>query len=168
MSSVTATDGTDDDVVKRVAGEPVDEVTSDEYRRITGESLSQTVDLARWKKGVEALKDYDKLEAEVAAAEEITAEVRKAIREKIFPAIQEAEGAPKDAGVWRLTQADVAETHRDVLMNGLVEGCDGNVHVVNTMALQIVQIAVVGVSYVAHKYYSFGSRRPGDAGDRSP
>ena len=36
-------------------------------------------------------------------------------------------------------------------MNGLVEGCDGNVHVVNTMALQIVQIAVVGVSYNAEE-----------------
>ena len=32
-------------------------------------------------------------------------------------------------------------------MNGLVEGCDGNVHVMNTMAIQIVQIAVVAVSY---------------------
>lgn len=151
MSSVPGTNETDDDVVKRVAGEPVDEVTSDEYRRITGESLSQTVDLARWKKGVEALRDYDKLEAEVIAAEEISAEVRKAIREKIFPAIRETEGAPKDAGVWRLTPADVVKTHRDVLMNGLVEGCDGNVHVVNTMTLQIVQIAVVGVSYNAEE-----------------
>jgi hypothetical protein len=151
MSSVTATDETDDSVVKRIAGEPVDEVTSDEYHRITGESLSQTVDLARWKKGVEALKDYDKLEAEVTAAEEISAEVRKAIREKIFPAIRETEGAPKDAGVWRLTPADVVKTHGDILMNGLVEGCDGNVHVVNTMALQIVQIAVVGVSYNAEE-----------------
>ena len=36
-------------------------------------------------------------------------------------------------------------------MNGLVEGCDGNVHVFNTMALQIVQIAVVGVSYNAEE-----------------
>jgi hypothetical protein len=151
MSTVTVTGDTDDDVVRRVAGEPVDELTSDEYRRITGESLSQTVDLARWKKGVEALKDYDKLEAEVTAAEEISVEVRKAIREKIFPAIRETEGAPKDAGVWRLTQADIAQTHRDVLMNGLVEGCDGNVHVVNTMALQIVQIAVVAVSYNAEE-----------------
>src|SRR5262249_13577962 len=100
MSSVTVAGETDDDVVRRVVGEPVDEVTSDEYRRITGESLSQTVDLARWKKGVEALKDYDKLEAEVTAAEETSVEVRKAIREKIFPAIRETEGAPKDAGVW--------------------------------------------------------------------
>jgi hypothetical protein len=151
MSSVNATDETDDDVVKRLAADPIDEVTSDEYRRITGESLSQTVDLAGWKKGVEALKDYDKLEAEVIAAEEISAEVRKAIRDKIFPAIPKTENAPKDAGVWRLAPAEVGQTHRDVLMNGLVEGCDGNVHVVNTMTLQIVQIAVVGVSYNAEE-----------------
>jgi hypothetical protein len=151
MSSVTVGSGIDDEVVKSVAADSADEVTSDEYRRITGESLSQTVDLARWKKGVEALKDYDKLEAEVTAAEEISVEVRKAIREKIFPAIRQTEGAPKYAGVWRLSPADIAQTHRDVLMNGLVEGCDGNVHVINTMALQIVQIAVVGVSYNAEE-----------------
>src|SRR5262245_15039530 len=106
-SSVPARDEPGDDIVQRLTGEPVDEVTSDEYRRITGESLSQNVDLARWKKGVEALKDYDKLEAEVTAAEEISAEVRKAIRERIFPAIPEADGAPKHAGVWRLKPADV-------------------------------------------------------------
>ena len=150
-SSLRVTDEPGDDIAQRLAAAPVDEVTSDEYRRITGESLSQTVDLARWKTGVEALKDYDKLEAEVTAAEEISAEVRKAIRETIFPAIPKAEGAPQDAGVWRLTPAHVESTHRDVLMNGLVEGCDGNVHVVNTMALQIVQIAVVGVSYNAEE-----------------
>lgn len=148
-SGVPVRDEPGDDIAQRVAGEPIDEVTSDEYLRITGESLSQTVDLARWKKGVEALKDYHRLEAEITAAEEISAEVRKAIREWIFPAIREADGAPKAAGVWRLTPADVESTHRNVLMNGLVEGCDGNVHVVNTMALQIVQIAVVGVSYNA-------------------
>jgi hypothetical protein len=149
--SVTVGDRSADDIMQQLPGESVNEVTSDEYRRITGESLSQTVDLALWKKGVEALKDYDRLEAEVTAAEEISAEVRKAIRERIFPAIPEAEGAPKEAGVWRLTPEDLVRTHRDVLMNGLVEGCDGNVHVVNTMALQIVQIAVVGVSYNAEE-----------------
>lgn len=150
-SSVPVRDESADDIAQRLRGEPGQEVTSDEYRRITGESLSQTVDLALWKKGVEALNDYHKLETEVTAAEEISAEVRKAIRERIFPAIREADGAPKDAGVWRLTLRDVEQTHRDVLMNGLVEGCDGNVHVVNTMALQLVQIAVVGVSYNAEE-----------------
>jgi hypothetical protein len=147
MSTATIAGKPDHEAVKGLAAEPVTEVTSDEYQRITGESLSQTVDLARWKKGIEALKDYDRLEAEVSAAETISAEVRAAIRDKIFPAIPETENAPKAAGVWRLTPADIDQTHRDVLMNGLVEGCDGNVHVVNTMALQIVQIAVIGVSY---------------------
>jgi hypothetical protein len=140
-------EGADDNIVRDLAGEMPDEITSDEYLRITGETLGQTVDLTRWKKGIEALKDYDRLESEVSAAESISAEVRKAIREVVFPAIPHAAQAPKDAGVWRLTPNEVEQTQRDVLMNGLVEGCDGNVHVMNTMAIQIVQIAVVAVSY---------------------
>jgi hypothetical protein len=140
-------EGADDNIVRDLAGEMPDEITTDEYLRITGETLGQTVDLTRWKKGIEALKDYDRLESEVSAAESISAEVRQAIREVVFPAIPHTDQAPKDAGVWRLTPKEVEQTQRDVLMNGLVEGCDGNVHVMNTMAIQIVQIAVVAVSY---------------------
>src|SRR5882672_6832648 len=147
LMTVTGIESADDDIVSGVSREMPIEITTDEYLRITGETLGQTVDLSRWKKGIEALKDYDRLESEVSAAESISAEVRKAIRETVFPAIAQAHQAPRSAGVWRLTQKDVEQTQRDVLMNGLVEGCDGNVHVMNTMAIQIVQIAVVGVSY---------------------
>ena len=45
----------------------------------------------------------------------------------------------------------MTQTQRDVLMNGLAEGVDGNAHVVSTMALQIVQIAVIAVSYKAEE-----------------
>jgi hypothetical protein len=140
-------EGAGDDFVRDLAGEMPTEITTEEYLRITGETLGQTVDLTRWKKGIEALKDYDRLESEVSAADSISAEVRKAIRETVFPAIRQAQEAPKSAGVWRLTPQDIEQTQRDVLMNGLVEGCDGNVHVLNTMAIQIVQIAVIAVSY---------------------
>lgn len=145
--TVTKAADVDAGLVREVAGDASTEITGDEYLRVTGETLGQTVDLTRWKKGIEALKDYDRLESEVNAAESISADVRKAIREHVFPAISRSDYAPKDAGVWRVTPADVERTQRDVLMNGLVEGCDGNVHVVNTMAIQIVQIAVVAVSY---------------------
>ena len=57
-------EGADDNIVRDLAGEMPDEITSDEYLRITGETLGQTVDLTRWKKGIEALKDYDRLEFE--------------------------------------------------------------------------------------------------------
>jgi hypothetical protein len=144
-------------VIDRVDTEPGDpadlgsemptEISRDEYFRVTGETLGQTVDLSRWKKGVEALRDYERLEGEVVVAETISAELRKTIREKVFPEISQMDGAPAGAGVWRLSPDDIDATHRNVLMNGLVEGCDGNVHVFNTLAIQIVQIAVVGVSY---------------------
>ena len=128
--------------------EPV-EVTADDYERVTGESLSQTVDMSNWRRGIEALRDYERLTTEVIAAEHVASDVRKAIRDVIFPIIGELEHRPPGAGVYKLEESDIAQTRRDVLMNGLVEGCDGNVQVVNTLAVQIVQIAVVGVSYKA-------------------
>jgi hypothetical protein len=154
---MTAVNAMDDDLVEGLGTQPVEEVSSDDYKRLTGESLSQTVDIARWKRGMDALKDYDRLESEVIEAETISAEVRAKIREKVFPVLSRLDGAPAEAGVYRLRDSDVSQTHRDVLMNGLVEGVDGNVHVFSTMALQIVQIAVVAVNYRAEEE-SWGHR----------
>lgn len=151
MTTITAISSADDELISDLAQQPLTEVSADDYKKLTGESLSETVDLQRWKRGMDALRDYDRLEAEVVAGETASAEVRAAIREKIFPAIAEAEGAPATAGVWRLTDDDVRQTQHDVLMNGLVEGCDANVHVFNTMALQVIQIAVVAASYNAQE-----------------
>jgi hypothetical protein len=148
---MTAANATDADVIRELGAQPAEEVTSDDYMRLTGESLSQTVDISRWKRGIDALKDYERLENEVIEAESVSAEVRLNIRAKVFPILRSRGGAPEGAGVYRLTEADVTKTQRDVLMNGLVEGVDGNVHVMNTMALQIVQIAVVAVSYKAEE-----------------
>ncbi len=148
---MTAANATDADVIRELGAQPAEEVTSDDYMRLTGESLSQTVDISRWKRGIDALKDYERLENEVIEAESVSAEVRLNIRAKVFPVLRSRAGAPESAGVYQLTEADVTKTHCDVLMNGLVEGVDGNVHVVNTMALQIVQIAVVAVSYKAEE-----------------
>jgi hypothetical protein len=121
-------------------------VTDDEYELVTGERLEETVNLTTWKRGVEALQDYHRLNAEIVRSESASAELRRAIRDHVFPLLSGA-GAPSWSGVWRLKPDDIDATHRQVLMNGLVEGCDANVHVVNTLALQIIQIAVVGVSY---------------------
>ncbi|WP_426343933.1 hypothetical protein ACN9MU_00030 [Pseudoduganella sp. R-32] len=141
----------DEDFTLTSDSPPEFEITADVFQKMTGEDLQSTVDISRWKKGIEALCDYNKIEAEVAAAESTSAEVRRAIREMIFPALREVKSNLKDAGVWKLSVEDIEQTQRDVLMNGLVEGCDGNVHLFNTMALQIVQIAVVGVSYRAQE-----------------
>lgn len=144
-------------------------VSDDEYARATGETLAQTLDLKRWKKGVEAFADYERHEAEIHEAQSISNEVRETIRNVIFPELPKLERAPKDAGVWQLTQDDVATVHKNVLMNGLVEGCDGNVHVHSTLALQIVQIAVTAVTYKAeeeawaHRIYKRDIRVSGGA-----
>ena len=145
--TVLGVDGTADGSTAAPADEAPASISSDEYHRLTGETLGQTVDLSRWKRGVEVLKDYDRLQAEITEAETISDEVRRAIREHVFPTLPHNAGAPKEAGVFIMTESEVRQTQRDVLMNGLAESVDGNVHVMTTMALQIVQIAVVAASY---------------------
>lgn len=140
-----------DDFALIASSDPTFDVTQDVFKRMTGENLENTVDLNGWRKGVDALCDYQRVETEVATAETTSAEVRRAVRDAIFPALRESRSNVKDTGVWKLSAEDIERTQRDVLMNGLVEGCDGNVHIFNTMALQIVQIAVVGVSYKAQE-----------------
>jgi putative flippase GtrA len=51
-----------------------------------------------------------------------------------------------------------------VILPVAVEVLPLNVYVIQA----VFTIAVVGLSYVAHKYYSFGRARPGDGHDRSP
>lgn len=145
--TVWKVESTDEGAIRDFGGEMPTEVTSDEYQRLTGETLNQTVDLTHWKKGIDVLRDYERLETEVTEAASISAEVREAIRETVFPAIPQLDHAPKNAGVWRLPPERIPQIQRDVLMNGLTESVDGNVHVLSTMALQIVQIAVVAANY---------------------
>lgn len=123
------------------------EISRDEYEHLTGETLEQTVDLDHWKRDIDVLKDYSRFEREVSEAESISAEVRKAIRETVFPMISSHAHAPKHAGIWCLPSERVEQTQREFLMNGLTEAVDGNVHVLTTMSLQIVQIAIVAANY---------------------
>jgi len=130
--------GTDD-----AADEPI---SPDKYSSLTGETLGTTLDINTWEGGVRALQAFERLEREIDAAEQMSDEIRQAIRSQIFDLIASSDG-PRDAGVYKATIDQVRKAQRDVLFNGLVEACDGNSHVFHTLPVQIIQIAVATVTY---------------------
>lgn len=117
------------------------------YRAMTGESIDVTFDINTWDTGVRALQAFERLEREVKQAEELSAEARLGIRNKIFPLIRELRSRIPEAGVYQATLDELQATQRNVVFNGLVEACDGNNHVYRTLSMDIVQVAVALVSY---------------------
>jgi hypothetical protein len=124
----------------------IEEIPADKYATLTGETLGSTLDINTWDGGVRALQAFERLEREIEAAERVSDEIRRAIRSEIFSLI-ESSGGPSEAGVYKVSLEDVKRAQRDVLFNGLVEGCDGNSHVFHTLPVQIIQIAVATVTY---------------------
>jgi len=98
--TVMGIEGADDDFVRDLVREMPIEITNDEYLRLTGETLGQTVDLARLEEGYRSAQGLRpaRIRGE-RGREHLYKEVRKAIREHVFPAIRQADQAPKSAGV---------------------------------------------------------------------
>src|SRR5690242_9563257 len=89
-------------------------IGSDDYANITGESLGATLDLDSWQTGVRALQTFERLEREIAEAERLSGDLRRAIRDRIFDMI-DAPSAPPGAGVYRATIDEVRTAQSDVL-----------------------------------------------------
>ncbi len=121
-------------------------ISADKYALLTGESLNSTLDINTWQGGVRALQAFERLEREIADAERLSDDIRRAVRSQIFKLIASSDG-PADAGVYRVTLDELKEAQRNVLFNGLVEACDANSHVFHTLPVQIIQVAVAAVTY---------------------
>lgn len=121
-------------------------ISANAYTSLTGESLGSTLDISTWDGGVKALQAFERLEREIEAAEQVSDDIRRAIRSQIFNLIASSQGPP-DAGVWKVSIEEVRKAQRDVLFNGLVEACDANSHVFHSLPVQIIQIAVATVTY---------------------
>jgi hypothetical protein len=121
-------------------------ITSDRYALLTGESLGSTLDLNTWQGGVKALQAFERLEREIADADRLSADIRRAVRSDIFQLIATS-GGPTDAGVYRVTLDELKEAQKNVLFNGLVEACDANSHVFHTLPVQVIQVAIAAVTY---------------------
>jgi hypothetical protein len=123
-------------------------VTDSEFQDAFGEKLSQTLDLDTWDASGQLAEVFDRLDQEVADALEREDQIRKAVREVVFPTITSRRNAPSEAGVFQATTAQLRSTQAHVIFNGGTEGCDGTAAVHDTLPLTIAQIGVCLVSYL--------------------
>lgn len=126
---------------------PPDLISADDFTVGYGESLQQTLDLDTWKRGDDLADIFARLDQEIGQALIQEDEMCKQVRRVVFPQITARPHAPKGAGVFQVTTADLRATQYNVLFNGGVEACDGTRVEHDTLPLSITQIGVCLVSY---------------------
>jgi hypothetical protein len=122
-------------------------VPNDRFCDAFGEPIERTLDLTTWLPGEDLASLYQKLEAEVKTAIAHESSVLRTIRQTVLPIIGNRDNAPKEAGVFRATPAQIERTHHAILFNGGVEAVDGTVAFHDTLAMTISQIGVCQVAY---------------------
>jgi hypothetical protein len=113
--------------------------------------LDTTLNLDTWSSRDDLLELYDKLSAEVSEAVRQEGDIRKQIRNVVFPALSTRPDAIPEAGVYQAQPSQIEHVHTGLLFNGGVEACDGNSHVDDRLPLTITQIGVTLVSYHGEK-----------------
>ncbi len=130
---------------------PVDGIGNDDIKDILGESLESILDISKWKQDENLAEVYKRISREIEQSLKDEAGVAETIRKSVFPKIRETSDIPGVAGVFQQTTERVAEAHRNILFNGLVEACDGTVTPFDTLPITITQISVSLVSYAGHQ-----------------
>lgn len=127
-------------------------VTADAFQECFGEPLAQALDLGSWRQGVDLVREYARVEAEIERAVGFEGEQQARVREVVFPKVGFAPGGPPEAGHYdKLTLDDVKDVHRGLLFNGAVECCDGTHQQHDTLALTVHQVGVCLVSYAGNQ-----------------
>ena len=130
---------------------PPVEIEAAEFDAEFGETLDRTLDLDTWTHGEDLSGVFERLDREVSDALRQENEIRRHIRELVFPVIATRDKAPKHAGVYQATVADIKAVQENVLFNGGVEACDGTISMHETLPLTIAQIGVCLVSYAGEQ-----------------
>lgn len=129
-----------------------DAVGADAFEEYFGESLASTLDLGKWRQGVDLVQEYARIQREVEQAVAFEGVQERRVRNEVFPNIAFGKGAPPEAGFYdKLTLADIAAVHTGLLFNGGVACCDGTVQVHDTLALTVHQIGVCLVAYTGNQ-----------------
>ena len=128
-----------------------DGIVDAEFLSAYGESLAQTLNLDTWERGVNLAENLERLDREVVEAVQQEGSIRRQVREIVFPQILSRPNAPKQAGVFQATTAELKATQNNVLFNGGVEACDGTCVVHDTLPLSIAQVGVCLVSYAGEQ-----------------
>jgi hypothetical protein len=127
-------------------------MTADEFTEQFGESLRDVLEMKDWQNGVNLVREYARIEREVAEAVAVERLHEGRVRDQVFPRLKDAAGAPPEAGHYTdITTDEVKRVHQGLLFNGGVEACDGTVQTHDTLALTLYQIGVCLVSYCGNQ-----------------
>ena len=126
-------------------------VSSRAFEEQFGESMLETLNVEKWRIGMDLNEEFRRIRDEVQEAEQSESSKEKEIRERFFPRLAKLENMPKNAGKHEAQQEEVEKIHRGLLFNGGVEACDGIVQIHDTLPLTIYQIGVSLVSYQGHQ-----------------
>lgn len=121
--------------------------TSADYFASFGEQLQQTLDLRSWRPGVDLLREYGRIEEEIAAAVTFENEHVARIREEVFPQLAFKGGDVPEIGFYSATVEEIARVQSGLLFNGGVTACDGTVQSHDTIPMTVHQIGVSLVNY---------------------
>jgi hypothetical protein len=127
---------------------PAPVIDAKDFEAVFGESLDRALDLDTWNDGCDLNRIFERLDEEVGQALLQEDALRAQVRKVLFPLIAKRPNAPRGAGVFRVTRAQLEATQYNVLFNGGVEACDGTCSVHDTLPLTITQVGVCLVSYL--------------------
>ncbi|MBY0459701.1 MAG: hypothetical protein K2V38_20470 [Gemmataceae bacterium] len=128
-----------------------DGATAEAFRAFFGEPLEAAFDLATWHPGTDLVREYARVEREIALAVEAETEHQLQVRERVLPRLPYLECAPPEAGLYEVSARDIAAVQHGLLFNGGTEACDGTTQVHDTLALTVYQIGVSLVSYAGNQ-----------------
>ncbi len=127
---------------------PTSGTASDDFRAAFDEPLSAVLDTSAWRPGIDLIGEYARLEREVAEAVEFETAMQGEVRDRVFPKLSFAPGAPPEAGFYGdIIPAEVERTHRGLLFNGGVQATDGTCQTHDTLALTVYRVGVALVGY---------------------
>ncbi|HEX4607225.1 MAG TPA: hypothetical protein VH092_03385 [Urbifossiella sp.] len=126
-------------------------LSAEAFAESFGEPLRDTLDLKTWRQGVDLVREYARIEQEIATAVEFETEQEAQVREYVLARLPFLQNAIPEAGKYDVTEDVLKEVHRGLLFNGGVEACDGTHQRHDSLALTIHQIGVCLVSYTGNQ-----------------
>ncbi|HYH64770.1 MAG TPA: hypothetical protein VD866_08770 [Urbifossiella sp.] len=126
-------------------------LSAEAFAKSFGEPLASTLDLDTWRQGVDLVREYARIDREIAEAVEFETEQHDQVREQVISRLSFLNDDLPEAGRYEVTPDQLRDVHRGLLFNGGVEACDGTHQRHDSLALTIHQIGVCLVSYTGNQ-----------------
>ena len=122
-------------------------IDADSFAEAFGESLASALDLSTWVPGDDVSAHLLDLRRQIGQAAHLEDRQVGLIREHVFPRLRTRPDAVPGAGLYGATAEQLAHVHRNLLLNGGVDACDGTVATHDALPLTVTRIGVCLVSY---------------------